>query len=167
MTAMPARANPEPDGEHALALYGDALAGAIEAALPAWVLRCVERVLLAWQGSGEPVAEDVLAAAVEAGERARIEVGAQVRALLTLDIDEQRTNPLSLLRRAVSYPTEVLRAAGVGPVVRDRFDERAFPEDIYGLAPASFADVDPALHEAGIAWGAAKAHLHLARRRRR
>jgi hypothetical protein len=50
-------------------------------------------------------------------------------------------------------------------VVRDEFDERAFPEDLYALTPASFADVDPALHEPGLMWGAAKAHAHLVRRR--
>jgi hypothetical protein len=37
---------------------------------------------------------------------------------------------------------------------------------VYDLTPASFADVDPALHEPGLVWGAAKAHVHLARRRR-
>jgi hypothetical protein len=86
--------------------------------------------------------------------------------LLALDVDEQRVNPLALVRRAVSYPTAVLRDAGVPPVVRDEFDERAFPDDVYGLAPAAFADIDPALHEPGLLWGAAKAHAHLARRHR-
>jgi hypothetical protein len=43
---------------------------------------------------------------------------------------------------------------------------RSFPDDVYDLTPASFADVDPALHEPGLVWGAAKAHVHLARRRR-
>ena len=50
--------------------------------------------------------------------------------------------------------------------MRGRKRERAFPDDVYDLAPASFADVDPALHEPGLVWGAAKAHVHLARRRR-
>ena len=88
-----------------------------------------------------------------------------MRALLLLDVEEQRVNPLALLRRAVSYPTDVLRGAGVPPVVRSEFDERAFPDDVYALTPASFADIDPALHEPGILWGAAKAHAHLQRRR--
>jgi hypothetical protein len=60
----------------------------------------------------------------------------------------------------------VLRAAGVPPVRRDEFAEHAFPDDVYDLAPASFADVDPSLHEPGLVWGAAKAHVHLSRRRR-
>jgi hypothetical protein len=35
-----------------------------------------------------------------------------------------------------------------------------FPDDDYGLTPASFADIDPALAEPGLAWGAAKAWVH-------
>jgi len=85
--------------------------------------------------------------------------------LFAQDVDDQRVNPLAIVRGAVRYPTEVLRVAGVPPVVRDEFDERAFPDDLYALTPASFADVDPALHEPGLLWGAAKAHAHLTRRR--
>ncbi len=40
-----------------------------------------------------------------------------------------------------------------------------FPDDDYDLTPASFGDLDPALHEPGLVWGAAKAHVFLARRR--
>jgi hypothetical protein len=145
--------------------YGRALADAIEAALPEWVVRCVDGRVRDYTGA-DPTA-DVLRAAHEAGNRAREEVGSAVRALLAQDVDDQRTNPLALVRRAVSYPTEVLRAAGVLPVVRDEFEERAFPDDIYALSPASFADVDPSLHEPGLLWGAAKAHAHLSRRQTR
>jgi hypothetical protein len=94
-------------------------------------------------------------------------VGAQVRALLALDVDEQRVNPLDVVRRAVSYPTMVLRAAGMPEVVRDEFAARTFPDDVYDLAPASFAEVDQSLYEPGVEWGAAKAHAHLSRRRKR
>jgi hypothetical protein len=159
---MAARANP--DDEQQLARYAAALADAVEAALPGWVVRSVERLLLAWQDGGvvDPL---VLADAAAAGRAAAADVGAELRALLANDLDEQRVNPLALLRGAVRYPDAVLRAAGVPPVVRDAQAVRMFPDDDYGLAPATFADVDPALHEAGIAWGAAKAHVHLARRR--
>jgi hypothetical protein len=50
-------------------------------------------------------------------------------------------------------------------VRRDEFDERADPDDVYALAPAAFADVDESLTGPGIAWGAAKAHVHMARYR--
>jgi hypothetical protein len=87
-------------------------------------------------------------------------VGPQVRALVEADIDEQRTTPLSLLRGAVRYPTEVLRAAGAPPVDRDPIQARLLPDDVYDLSPATFADVDPALAEPGMLWGAAKALAH-------
>ena len=51
------------------------------------------------------------------------------------------------------------------PVVRPAFEEEAFPDDDYGLTPATWADIDPALHERGLVWGAAKAHVVLSRRR--
>ena len=143
--------------------YGRTLADAIEAALPRWVVRSVEGRWRDWKRTD--AGPDLLEAARVAGERARAEVGSAVRELLVQDVDEQRVNPLALVRRAVSYPTDVLRAAGVPPVVRDDFVERAFPDDVYALTPASFADVDPTLHEPGLLWGAAKAHAHLTRRR--
>ena len=61
--------------------------------------------------------------------------------------------------------TDVLRSAGVPPVVRDEMAESAFPEDLYDLSPATFADLAPELAEAGLVWGAAKAHVVLSRRR--
>jgi hypothetical protein len=105
------------------------------------------------------------AAAAEAGRRAVAEVGAAVRDLLATDVDQQRANPLAVLRSAVRYPAEVLAAAGVPPVVRSPFDEEAFPTDVYGLTPATWSDIDPDLHERGLVWGAAKAHVVLQRRK--
>jgi hypothetical protein len=104
---------------------------------------------------------------VAVGRRASAEVGDELRRLLAADIDEQWTNPLAILRGAVRYPAEVLRRAGVPPIVRDEFDERHFPDDDYGLVPRAFADVDPSLADVGLAWGAAKAHAHLTRHGRR
>jgi hypothetical protein len=59
----------------------------------------------------------------------------------------------------------VLAGAGVPPVARDPVAVEAFPDDPYDLTPGSLADLDPGLVEAGIAWGAAKAHTVLRRRR--
>ncbi|MDQ6698472.1 MAG: hypothetical protein M3Z46_13550 [Actinomycetota bacterium] len=142
--------------------YGDALAAGIEAALPAWSVRCVVRLMEAWAGE---VPERARQEAVAAGRSAATAIGPRVRALLEADADHQATGPLALVREAVRWPSAVLVAAGVPEVERDAFAERTFPEDIYDLAPASFADLDPALQDAGIAWGAAKAHVVLARRR--
>ncbi|HEY5156232.1 MAG TPA: hypothetical protein VIJ47_15935 [Acidimicrobiales bacterium] len=162
-------ANPAPDGPDdptdaaALAAYAADLADGIERALPGWVERSVDRVLLAYRGS---VSADEQAAAARAGVAATAAVAPRVRAVLEADIDAQAVSPLAVVRSAVSFPTAVLRDAGVPPVVRDEFVERQFPDDVYDLSPAAFADVDPALHEPGLTWGAAKAHVHLARRRR-
>ena len=150
------------DPEAALARYSEALAGGVEATISTWVVGCVARVMTAFAGG---VPADAAVAAEEAGARAAAEVGPAVRSLLESDIDEQKTTPLALLRIAARYPTEVLRAAGVPPVERDSFSEAAFPEDVYDLAPASFADLDPALGEVAIRWGAAKAFEHKRRHR--
>ena len=71
------------------------------------------------------------------------------------------------MRSAVRYPTEVLAAAGVPPVVRDAFAVEAFPDDLYDLTPGSFTDLDPDLGDVGIAWGAAKAFVIRARHQAR
>ncbi len=134
-----------------IAPYADALIAAVEAALPGWVRRCVGGV----------------ADSVEAEEAALGYVMVCLRALLAQDIDEQRTNPLSILRSAVQFPTAVLQQAGVKPVERDEFSGRNFPDDVYDLAPANFAALGEGVHEAGMAWGAAKAFVHLQRRRER
>jgi hypothetical protein len=149
--------------ERRLAGYAAALADGIDDALPGWVVRSVVRIARAWRSEDAP---DLRAQAEAAGVRARDEVAPAVRTLLDADVDEQWTNPLDLVRRAVRYPTEVLRAAGVPPVVRDEHAERLFPDDDYDLVPGSFADLDPALREPGLVWGAAKAHVVLTRRRR-
>ena len=133
---------------------------AVEAALPGWVRRSVERLLVAWTGQADG---ELLARAGAAGEATVAEVVPQLRRLLATDIDQQWTNPLSIVRAAVRHPTAVLREAGVPEVVRDPFDEASFPDDAYGLTPFNFAEVDPALQEVGIRWGAAKAQEHLAR----
>jgi len=152
------------DAEAQLVAHARALADGVREALPGWVERCVAVRIEGWTGS--PPGAEVTAAATEAGERARREVGEAVAEVLATDIDDQRVPPLSLLRGAVRFPTAVLQAAGVPPVVRDEFAQRNFPDDVYDLTPASFADVDPALHEPGLVWGAAKAHVRLRRRRR-
>jgi hypothetical protein len=138
------------------------LAGALEAAVGSWVERNVVRIVTAYQGD---VPADVVSAAHDAGIRAEREVGAELRAFLALDVDEQRTNPLAILRSAVRYPTAVLRDAGVPPVRRDEFKEHAFPDDIYDLAPATWKDIDESLQEPGIVWSAWKAKTVLDRRR--
>jgi hypothetical protein len=158
----PANSTDAAAGERALAEHAARLVDGVEAALPGWVARSVAVVADAWRPG---LAAELRSVAAAAGDAAVADVGPGLRVLLATDVDEQRTGPLAVIRTAVRYPTEVLAAAGVGPVERDEFAERSFPDDVYDLTPASFADLDPALHEPGLVWGAAKAHVVLARRR--
>ena len=152
---MPTRANP--DDEAKLASYSAQLADAVEAVLPGWVERCVARFV--------PIDGEVAPRVQAVGLEVRDEIGGAVRHLLSTDLDDQRTNPLNILRSGVTGPTRLLQSLGVPPVARDEFDERMFPDDVYGLTPASFVDVDPSLHEPGLRWGAAKAYVFQQRRR--
>lgn len=169
MVAVATDANPldafdDPLDTAALRARTEALLGALDAALAGWVVRSVRRRWHDWSGEDPP--EAVMADARAAGETARSLLMAELRALLTADVDAQRSNPLALIRRAVVQPTRVLHAHGVPPVARDADAERLFPDDSYDLSPASFADVDPSLLDLGLEWGAAKAHVMLRRRRR-
>jgi hypothetical protein len=146
----------------ALRAHADALAEALVAALPGWVERCVHTRC---EQAGVAITPSIHGATAEAGRRCADDVGGRVRILLATDVDDQRTTPLSLVREGVRYPAAVLRSAGVPEVVRDEFAERSFPDDVYDLAPATLADVSPELHEPGLVWGAAKAHVHLRRHR--
>jgi hypothetical protein len=139
-----------------------ALAAAVDAVLTDWVESSVERIVIAYRGD---VPEGLVTAARDAATAARADIGTELRRFLAMDVDEQSTNPLTILRRAVRYPTAVLRDAGVPEVVRDEFRERAFPEDVYDLSPATWGDVDESLQEPGLVWGAWKAKTVLDRRR--
>ena len=151
------------DDRRALAAYADALVDGIDAALAPWLERIV---LERWSAqTGTMPAAEVRVRAAAAGTEAAAAVVPRVRELLALDIDQQRTGPLDLVRTAVPWATGALSDLGVPPVERDEFAVRMFPDDVYDLMPGSFAELDPSLLEAGIAWGAAKAHVHLARRR--
>lgn len=161
--AGPANPSDDPGDLAALDRYAAALADAVDATIGPWAARCVTSRWTQWR-DGPPPAE-VLDAAAVAGERARAEVVPALRRLLAADVDEQRTNPLSIVRGARRHPTEALRALGVPPVVRDADARRLFPDDDYDLVPGAFADLDPSVHEPGLVWGAAKAHIVLRRRR--
>jgi hypothetical protein len=168
MVAMARDTNPSDRGDDpadaaALAGYAQALADALVAAIPGWIERSVlGRVT---QARGQVSVEEA-AAAAEAGLRAGTEAEPRLRRLLAADIDDQATTPLAVARRQIRWATAALAAAEVPAVRRDPFAQRQDPDDTYDLTPASFAEIDPALAEPGLAWGAAKAHVHLARRRR-
>lgn len=151
-----------PDAELALREAGDELWVAVDLAVAPWVERCVRRVAGA---HGTPYDPGLAAATTEAGARARSAVGAELRALFEAEAGETRQSPLEVVRGAVRHPTAVLESAGVPPVARDDFATRNFPDDVYGLVPASFGQIDETLTEPALRWGAARAALHLAHHR--
>ncbi len=140
-----------------------ALVAGLEAALPDWAARSADDLLTAWGGVEAGRRREVVADAREAGERAARRVADELRDLLALDPAEQRATPLEIIRGAVAEPTAVLAAAGLPDVVRDPFDERAWPDDRFGLVPRTLRDLDPDLAAVHFAWGVAKAAVLRAR----
>ncbi len=125
-----------------------------------WVVRAVAGLLDAWGGLDAPARVEALAAATAAGEQAAARVAGELRALFALDPAAQRATPLEIIRTLRREATAVLRAAGVPEVVRDEFEVRAFPDDVYGIVlrtPAELGDED--LGGALLAWGLGKAKI--------
>lgn len=145
-----------------VAKEGRALADAVSVVLSAWVQRSVRsRIgLVAFDA-------EVVAAAKEAGDAAVDEVVPVLRSVLAADVDRPVGSPLAVLRQAVLYPTVVLRRAGVAPIRRSPEDESRFPDDVYGLVPATWSDIDESLVEPGLRWSAAKAWEFRRRHERR
>lgn len=142
--------------------YVQQLLDAIAIVIEDWLERCVVRTATRFTGQCTPELHD--SARVMAQQRSSAVLD-QLELLLATDVDRQRTNPLSILRDAVRYPTELLDQAGIPRPRRDDFAIRAFPNDAYDLSPATWADVDHSLQEPGLIWGAWKAKTVLDRRR--
>ncbi len=162
---MPPTANPppvDPADEERFAAISTDLVAAVAAVVPGWTARLVTDRVHAWRGHVSP---EVVAAAAAAGVAAAADVVPRLRELVATDLDDQRTNPLSLLRDTTKFAHRVLVDLGVPALPRDEFSRRSFPDDVYALAPASWDEVDPSLHEPGLTWGAGKAFLFKARRR--
>lgn len=129
------------------------------AATPGWVHDSVARVATAQGLEVDPAAVDQAAADAAAFVERRL------GALLATDIDAQRSTPLTVLRDAARFPVAVLHGAGARPVPRPDTVRWAFPNDPFDVTPATFADLGDEVRQAGIVWGAAKASIHLQRRR--
>jgi hypothetical protein len=143
--------------EDPVAVLRSALSGVVRP----WLVRSVLTVA-ASQGLDQAAARS--AAETMADEVAPVTL-AELDELLLTDVDSQRTNPLAVLRRHIAGPTAVLDALGASPVRRDEQEQAIHPDDRYALSPATWADVDEALREPGLVWGAWKAATVLIRRR--
>ena len=143
---------------------GDAIVEGVERCVPGWAVGGVERVLAAWGQLDAAAHATAVDEARAAGRAAAQRVSDELRTLLARDPAEQAATPLEIVRGAVREPTEVLARAGVPPVVRDEFEERALPEDLYGLAPRTLGDLgDESLAPLHLAWGMAKVAVLRAR----
>src|SRR5207248_8371691 len=94
--------------------------------------------------AARPPADARLRAAAQsaaAGSAAARRIVAELRALFAIDPAQQPATPLEIVRSAYREPTGVLAEAGVPPIVRDEFDERAWPDDVYGLVPRTLGDL--------------------------
>ena len=147
------------DPRDMLAAAGAAIVAGVERAGPAWAVRQVDRILDAWGRVDAGQRPDVRRAAERAGADAARRVATDLRSLLALDPAEQAATPLEIVRTMVVEPTALLRGLGVPEVVRDAFDERAQPADVYDLAPRTLADLDPELGPELLVWGMAKSKL--------
>ena len=134
--------------------YGSALVDAVEASLSAWVTEVVE----SRRGGAEIDIEVVI-------ERVREGALPPLRRLVGEDVDRQSTTPLEILRDAARYITTALERAGADAPdgVESSAVQSLGADDPYGVGPMSFAELGPEVADAGLEWGAAKAHVHLRR----
>jgi hypothetical protein len=144
---------------------GAAIVAGVERQVPGWARAQVERLLDAWGRAPADARVRAEAQSAEAGAAAARRIVAELRALFAVDPARQQATPLEIVRTVYREPTAVLAAAGVPPIVRDEFDERAWPDDDYGLVPRTLGDLgDPELAPLHLAWGMAKATVLRARR---
>ncbi|MDQ1534965.1 MAG: hypothetical protein QOF28_2726 [Actinomycetota bacterium] len=162
--AMSPAESSERDHEYRLEGAGAAIVEGVARCGPAWVVASVTRIVDAWGRLDPDERAAALLAAHDVAGPATDHVVAMLRELFARDPAEQRATPLQIVRALVGAPTAVLRAAAVPGVVRDAFEERAFPEDEYDLSPRTLGDLgDPALGPQLLAWGLAKAAVLRAR----
>jgi hypothetical protein len=133
--------------------YSTRLLETMQTVTETWLRTLVGRVLTE-QGLVSTVDTDRIERVIsESGRHLLAELGD----ILARDAWEQRRNPLELVRQATVGLTAELASVGARPVPRDEFKERSFPDDVFDLAPATWSDVHPDLHEVGLEWGAWKA----------
>jgi hypothetical protein len=169
----PADATERPEDAEArgLAMLADASAAitaGVAREVPAWVVRAVAGILDAWGRADASTRRRAVADARGAGDAAAARVGAELDELLAADPADQQSTPLEVVRTVYREPTAILRAAGVPAIVRDEFDERAWPDDVYGLVPRTLGDLgDEDLAPLLLVWGTAKATVLRARAARK
>jgi hypothetical protein len=139
---------------------GAAISEGVARQLPRWVPAEVDRLLTAWGRADRDAHAAALRRAEAAGIRAAARIGDRLDRFFAAEPGSQSVTPLQIVRDAVAEPTEILRDLGVPPVERDPFEERAHPDDRYGLVPRQLGDLgDPDLGPLLLAWGVLQARM--------
>lgn len=142
--------------------YPQDLYSAVIAAVPQWISRRIKEIMkdvvtqdgVQLQGEIDEVATQVLGT---------IEIA--LRELLLLDVDQQRQNPMHVIRSSINSATELLSRYEIPLPHRDEFETKAMPNDIYAIGPLTWKDLSEDVHDTGISWGAWKAAVVVSRRR--
>lgn len=142
--------------------YPRDLYNAVIAAVPSWISR---RMLEISSQGGISAGADVMSSIDEVIQETLNQVSGDLFALLATDVDEQRFNPLQVIREANVFANQALMAADVPVPHRDAFDAQVMPHDTYAFGPLTWRDLSEDVHDAGISWGAWKAATVLTRRR--
>ena len=148
------------DGE--LSEYSQRLFDACVVAVPEWITNRIHNVCLMSSGI---IPEIVTTKVAGVAQATQAQVQIDLKALLSVDVDAQRTNPLQVLRGSTLMATALLIEAGIPPAQRDEFEVRSMPDDMFALGPLTWRDLGDDVHDAGIEWGAWKAAMIISRRR--
>lgn len=148
------------DDEAVLRKIAADFADQLTESLPGWIDRIVRQRI---REAGLRVDDQAERLIAECATDTSAVLGPKVRAVVLADVDLAAGSPLATIRDGVAPVNEMLTEIGVGPSVRDRAASEMFPDDIHDLGPASFAEIHPELQDGGIAWGAARAYVHLQR----
>jgi hypothetical protein len=119
---------------------------------------------IASQG-GVSASADFMASVEAVIQETSAQLQGDLLSLLSTDVDQQRFNPLQVIREANVFANRALDAAGVSVPHRDEFDAQVMPHDTYAFGPLTWKDLSDDVHDAGISWGAWKAATVLTRRR--
>ena len=145
-----------------LSEYSQTLFDTCVVAVPEWITNRIQHVCLM---SGGVVPEIVTTKVAGVAHATQAQVQIDLMALLSVDVDAQRTNPLQVLRGSTLMATALLIEAGIPPAQRDEFEVRSMPDDMFALGPLTWRDLGDDVHDAGIEWGAWKAAMIISRRR--
>jgi hypothetical protein len=161
------RGDPQAAVERGLAMMtasGETLVAGIEARGAPYVQQRAIDVLDAWGRVPADARDGAVERLGTAATNASRRVANELRALLASDPARQTRTPLEIVRTLRREPSDTLAALGVPAIVRDVFEERALPDDPYGLAPRTLVDLgDADLGPMLLAWGVGKATVLRAR----